>query len=66
MDLPTVQPRTENAMTTSDKVARRKLTLRQLAADLANVSKACKIIGYSRQQFSEIRWNYQPTGGPRG
>lgn len=35
-------------MTTSDKVARRKLTLLELAHELGNVSKACRIAGYSR------------------
>ncbi len=49
-------------MTTSTKIARRKLSLLQLATDLNNVSKACKIIGYSRQQFYEIRRNYQTFG----
>ncbi len=49
-------------MTTKDKVARRKLSLRQLAAELENVSKACRIMGYSRQQFYEIRRNYQTYG----
>lgn len=49
-------------MTTSSKVARRKLSLLELAADLSNVSKACKIMGYSRQQFYEIRRNYQTFG----
>ncbi|MFB2962347.1 IS481 family transposase, partial [Aeromonas jandaei] len=34
-----------------------------LAKELNNVSKACKLIGYSRQQFYEIRRNYQ-THGP--
>ena len=37
-------------MTTTDKIARRKLTLLQLASDLDNVSRACKLAGYSRQQ----------------
>lgn len=41
--------------TTTDKVARRKLSLLELATDLDNVSKACKLMGYSRQQFYEIR-----------
>lgn len=27
-----------------------------------NVSKACRIIGYSRQQFYEIRRNFQTYG----
>jgi transposase InsO family protein len=62
-------------MTTEKKVARRKLSLLELASDLGNVSKACKVIGYSRQQFYEIRRNFQTYGadglidrlpGPRG
>ena len=62
-------------MTTETKIARRKLSLLQLAAELTNVSKACRIMGYSRQQFYEIRRNYQTYGadglidrlpGPKG
>jgi len=62
-------------MTTEKKVARRKLSLLELAAEMKNVSRACKIIGYSRQQFYEIRRNYQTYGaegladrlpGPKG
>lgn len=62
-------------MTTNEKVARRKLSLLELAKDLQSVSKACKIIGCSPQQFYEIRRNYQTFGtkglldrlpGPRG
>ncbi|MDX9860733.1 MAG: IS481 family transposase [Rhodospirillales bacterium] len=49
-------------MTTEKKVARRKLSLLELASDLNNVSKACRIIGYSRQQFYEIRRNFQTYG----
>lgn len=49
-------------MTTEEKVARRKLSLLELAQDLGNVSKACKVMGYSRQQFYEIRRNYQTYG----
>lgn len=49
-------------MTTDEKVARRKLSLLELATDLRNVSKACKVMGYSRQQFYEIRRNYQTYG----
>ncbi len=52
-------------MTAKDKIARRKLSLLELAADLSNVSRACKVIGYSRQQFYEIRRNFQ-TLGPKG
>ena len=46
-------------MTTKDKIARRKLNLLELASEMSNVSKACRIMGYSRQQFYEIRRNYQ-------
>lgn len=49
-------------MTTEKKIARRKLSLLQLAAELENVSKACRIMGYSRQQFYEIRRSYQIHG----
>ena len=49
-------------MTTKDKVARRKLSLPQFATEMDNVSKACRIMGDSRQQFHEIRRNYQTDG----
>ena len=49
-------------MTTSKKIARRKQSLLELAAELSNVSKACSIMGYSRQQFYEIRRQYQTYG----
>jgi hypothetical protein len=39
------------------------LSLLELAADLGNVSKACKVMGYSRQQLYEIRRNFQTYGG---
>jgi len=35
---------------------------RMTTNELNNVSKACKLIGYSRQQFYEIRRNYQVYG----
>ena len=44
------------------KAARRKLNLLELAGELENVSKACKIMGYSRQQFYEIRRDFQTYG----
>jgi transposase-like protein len=62
-------------MTTDARIARRKLSLLELAQDLGNVSRACRIVGYSRQQFYEIRRNYQTFGaaglvdkvrGPKG
>lgn len=49
-------------MTTRDKIARRKLSLLELANEMSNVSKACRNMGYSRQQFYEIRRNYQIYG----
>jgi hypothetical protein len=33
-----------------EKIARRKLSLLQLAQELGNVSKAWRFVGYSRQQ----------------
>ena len=38
-------------MTDENKIARRKVNLLEFADDLNNVSKACKVMGYSRQQF---------------
>ena len=62
-------------MTTDVRIARRKLSLLELAQDLGNLSKACRIVGFSRQQFYEIRRNYRTFGaegladkmrGPKG
>ena len=58
-------------MTTAKKVARTqrvrpwRLSLLQLASELSNVSQACRLMGYSRQQFYEIRRNYQLYGAER-
>lgn len=49
-------------MTTEEKVARRQLSQLELAQDLGNASKAYKVMGYSRQQFYEIRRNFQTHG----
>ncbi len=49
-------------MTAKEKVAQRKLSMLQLAEELGNVSRACKIMGYSRSQFYEIKRAFQ-TGG---
>ena len=38
------------------------MNLLELAEEMGNVSKACRIVGYSRQQFYEIRSNYQTDG----
>ncbi len=54
---------------------RRKLSLLQLAEELGNVSKACKIMGYHRDTFYEVKRAFQVGGvaalveekrGPRG
>ena len=39
--------------------------MRQFAHELGNVSKASRIVGYSRQQFFEIRRSYQLHGAER-
>ena len=49
-------------MTATDKVARRKVSLLDLAKDLDNVSRACRVMVYSRQQFYEIRRKFQTLG----
>jgi Winged helix-turn helix len=43
-------------------IARRKLSLLDLASEHSNVSRACKISGYSRQQFYQNRRNFQTCG----
>ena len=35
----------------AEKIARRKLSLLQLAQELGNVSKACRLMGYNRQRL---------------
>ena len=40
------------------RIARRKLSLLQLAQALGNISKACPILRYNRQHFYEIRPGY--------
>lgn len=54
--------RKEKQMTANQKVAHRKLSMLQLAAELKSVSEACRIMGYSRSQFYEIKRAFQ-TGG---
>jgi transposase InsO family protein len=41
---------------------RRKLSLLKLAEELGNVSKACKIMGYHRDSFYEVRRAFQMGG----
>ena len=62
-------------MTALPQSTRRKLSLLNLAEELGNVSKACRIMGYHRDSFYEIRRAFQVGGtaalveqrrGPRG
>jgi len=62
-------------MTALPQSTRRKLSLLSLAEELGNVSKACRIMGYHRDSFYEIKRAFQVGGtaalveqkrGPRG
>jgi transposase InsO family protein len=62
-------------MTAITQSTRRKLSLLELAHELQNVSKACRIMGYHRDTFYEVRRAFQVGGvaalveqrrGPRG
>ena len=49
-------------MTALSQSTRRKLSLLELAHELQNVSKACRIMGYHRDTFYEIRRAFQVGG----
>ena len=49
-------------MTALAQSTKRKLSLLQLADELGNVARACKIMGYHRDTFHEVRRAFQ-TGG---
>lgn len=49
-------------MATDARIARRKLSLLELASELSNVSKACGLLGCKRQRVYEIRRRRQTYG----
>src|SRR5689334_21478465 len=49
-------------MTATGHSTRRKLSLLQLAEELGNVSKACKLMGYHRDTFYEVKRAFQVGG----
>ena len=49
-------------MTATSQSSRRKLSLLQLAEELGNVSKACKLMGYHRDTFYEVKRAFQIGG----
>ncbi|RED42030.1 hypothetical protein BJ123_102201 [Rhodopseudomonas thermotolerans] len=52
-------------MTSKDKIARRKLSLLELATDLQKVSRDCKLMGYSRSSSTRSAATSRPLA-PKG
>jgi hypothetical protein len=56
------QTRKTTTMTKKDKIARFMLSLLEFDEALSNASRACKVMGYSREKFYEIRRNFHTYG----
>jgi hypothetical protein len=49
------EERKRGEMTTAEKVIKTKVGLLELGKELGNASKACRVMGYSRDSFIDLR-----------